>query len=47
MVALGILWRQDYTHQFIGEDLMPYDMFPNLDYVFKGYRCNSYSTGPW
>jgi starch phosphorylase len=34
MVALGILWRQDYTHQFIGEDLMPYDLYPNLDYKF-------------
>ncbi|MCL6558530.1 MAG: alpha-glucan family phosphorylase [Firmicutes bacterium] len=34
MVALGILWRQDYTHQFIGEDLRPYDMYPNLDYRF-------------
>jgi starch phosphorylase len=34
MVALGILWRQDYTHQFIGQDLMPYDLFPNLDYKF-------------
>lgn len=34
VVALGILWRQDYTHQFIGEDLLPYDMYPNMDYKF-------------
>lgn len=34
MVAMGILWRQDYTHQFIGEDLRPYDVYPNMDYRF-------------
>ena len=34
MVAIGILWRQDYTHQFIGEDSRPYDMFPTIDYSF-------------
>ncbi len=34
VVAVGILWRQDYTHQFIGKDLRPYDIFPNIDYSF-------------
>ncbi len=34
MVAVGILWRQDYTHQFIGGNLRPYDIFPNIDYDF-------------
>ncbi|BAF60189.1 glucan phosphorylase [Pelotomaculum thermopropionicum SI] len=34
VVAVGILWRQDYTHQFIGDDLRPYDIFPNIDYDF-------------
>ena len=34
MVAVGILWRQDYTHQFIGENMRPYDTFPNIDYDF-------------
>jgi len=34
VVAVGILWRQDYTHQFIGGDLHPYDMFPTIDYSF-------------
>ncbi|MCL6635054.1 MAG: alpha-glucan family phosphorylase, partial [Peptococcaceae bacterium] len=34
VVALGILWRQDYTHQFIGQDLWPYDLYPSMDYRF-------------
>lgn len=34
MVGLGILWRQDYTEQFIGEDGRPYDVYPNYDYAF-------------
>lgn len=34
MVAIGILWRQDYTHQYIGEDNRPYDQYPNQDYDF-------------
>lgn len=34
MVGLGILWRQDYTEQFIGEDGRPYDVYPNYDYDF-------------
>lgn len=32
LVAIGILWRQDYTEQFIGEDGRPYDVYPNYDY---------------
>lgn len=34
MVAIGILWKQDYTHQYIGENLYPYDNYPNVDYSF-------------
>lgn len=34
MVAIGILWKQDYTHQYIGENLYPYDKYPNVDYSF-------------
>jgi starch phosphorylase len=34
LVGLGILWRQDYTEQFIGEDGRPYDVYPNFDYDF-------------
>lgn len=32
MVGIGILWRQDYTEQYIGEDGRPYDVYPNYDY---------------
>ncbi|MCR3921958.1 MAG: alpha-glucan family phosphorylase [Firmicutes bacterium] len=34
MVGIGILWRHDYTEQFIGEDGWPYDVYPNYDYDF-------------
>ncbi|HEX3030623.1 MAG TPA: alpha-glucan family phosphorylase [Bacillota bacterium] len=34
MVGIGILWRQDYTEQFIGEDGRPYDTYKNYDYDF-------------
>ena len=34
MVGIGILWRHDYTEQFIGEDGWPYDIYPNHDYDF-------------
>ncbi len=34
VVGVGIIWKQDYTHQFIGNDLRPYDVFPNIDYKF-------------
>jgi starch phosphorylase len=34
MVGIGILWRHDYTEQFIGEDGWPYDIYPNFDYDF-------------
>lgn len=34
MVGIGILWRHDYTEQFIGEDGWPYDIYPNYDYDF-------------
>ena len=35
MVAIGILWTQDYTTQLIGEDGRPYDVYPqhNFDMV--------------
>lgn len=34
MVAIGILWRQDYTEQYIGNDGRPYDVYPHYDYQF-------------
>ncbi|MDW7650048.1 MAG: alpha-glucan family phosphorylase [Bacillota bacterium] len=34
MVGIGILWRHDYTEQFIGENGWPYDVYPNYDYDF-------------
>lgn len=34
LVGLGILWRQDYTEQYIGEDGRPYDVYPTYDYDF-------------
>ncbi len=33
-VGLGILWRQDYTEQYIGNDGRPYDVYPTYDYAF-------------
>jgi starch phosphorylase len=32
LAAIGILWRQDYTEQYIGQDGRPYDVYPNLDF---------------
>ncbi|MDD2420529.1 MAG: alpha-glucan family phosphorylase [Heliobacteriaceae bacterium] len=32
VVGIGILWRQDYTEQFIGQDGRPYDVFPTYDF---------------
>ncbi|QNB45007.1 alpha-glucan family phosphorylase [Thermanaerosceptrum fracticalcis] len=32
VVGIGILWRQDYTTQLIGEDGYPYDLYPRYDY---------------
>lgn len=29
VTGVGILWRQDYTTQLIGEDGYPYDVYPN------------------
>lgn len=34
LVGVGILWRHDYTEQFIGENGWPYDIYPNYDYEF-------------
>lgn len=34
LVGLGILWRQDYTEQFIGDDGRPHDFYPDFDYDF-------------
>ncbi len=34
MVGIGILWRHDYTEQYIGEDGWPYDIYPNFEYDF-------------
>ena len=32
VTGIGILWNQDYTEQFIGQDGYPYDMYPNYDF---------------
>lgn len=34
MVGVGILWKHDYTEQYIGEDGRPYDVYPNFDFSF-------------
>ncbi len=34
MVGIGILWKQNYTEQFIGQDGRPYDVYPNYDYSY-------------
>jgi starch phosphorylase len=34
LVGVGILWRQGYTTQLIGEDGKPYDCFPEYRYDF-------------
>ncbi len=34
MVGVGILWRQGYTTQLIGEDGTPYDCYPEYRYSF-------------
>ena len=34
LVGVGILWRQGYTTQLIGEDGKPYDCFPEYRYKF-------------
>ncbi|ADL12628.1 alpha-glucan family phosphorylase [Acetohalobium arabaticum] len=34
VIGLGILWEQDYTQQYIGEDGRPYDTFPTFDFDF-------------
>lgn len=34
VIGVGIKWRQGYTHQEIGEDLKPYDIFHDYEYDF-------------
>lgn len=34
VAGIGLLWRQDYTEQLIGEDGRPYDVYPSYDYAF-------------
>jgi len=34
VVGIGILWRQDYTEQWIGENNWPYDVYPVYNYDF-------------
>lgn len=34
LVSIGILWKNDYTEQFIGQDGRPYDTYPDFDYSF-------------
>ena len=43
VTGVGILWRQDYTEQYIGEDGYPYDRFPEFNFDFlkdTGVRVN-------
>lgn len=35
MIGIGLLWRQGYTRQLIGENGMPYDAYHNNDYIYK------------
>jgi starch phosphorylase len=32
LVGIGILWRQDYTEQYIDEEGNPYDIYPDYDF---------------
>jgi starch phosphorylase len=32
IVGIGILWHQDYTEQYIGENGRPYDIYPDYNY---------------
>lgn len=34
LIGIGILWRQGYTSQRIGEDGVPYDAYHNNDYMY-------------
>ncbi|NLN07706.1 MAG: alpha-glucan family phosphorylase [Firmicutes bacterium] len=34
LIGIGILWRRDYTEQYIGEDGWPYDIYPDYEYDF-------------
>jgi starch phosphorylase len=34
VVGIGILWRHDYTEQYIGHNGRPYDVYPTYDYAF-------------
>ncbi|MGF7184014.1 starch phosphorylase [Desulfitispora alkaliphila] len=34
VIGIGILWKQDYTQQYIGDDRRPFDVYPNFDYSF-------------
>ncbi|MGI6327682.1 MAG: alpha-glucan family phosphorylase [Dethiobacteria bacterium] len=34
VTGIGILWRQDYTEQYIDAEGNPYDIFPNYNYEF-------------
>ncbi len=34
LIGIGLLWKQGYTRQLIGEDGRPYDSYPMYDYEF-------------
>ncbi|AZR74873.1 alpha-glucan phosphorylase [Anoxybacter fermentans] len=34
VVGIGILWRQDYTNQYVGVDGWPYDIYKTYDFDF-------------
>ncbi len=34
ITGLGVLWRNDYTEQYIGDDGYPYDSYPDINFDF-------------
>ncbi|MFW5873401.1 MAG: alpha-glucan family phosphorylase [Bacillota bacterium] len=34
LIGIGLLWRQGYTNQIIGEDGRPVDTYPRNDYIY-------------
>lgn len=35
LIGIGLLWRQGYTNQIIGEDDRPLDTYPRNDYIYE------------
>jgi glycogen phosphorylase len=34
VIGIGLLWKNDYTEQFIGDDGRPYDIYPSFNYDY-------------